>query len=350
MVDGCVAPTACVVGDRSAAFRLLAAPMPRSSSASRSGSLPSFGRLIGALTPSGGTLRTTAMVLAWGGVLGGLGYALVVNLPMLRAHAEAKGTADPTAIAIRFEDTPTWMPNTTLRQLAFASHQAMASASPLEVEALQRVHQELLASGWFTRIEQVRRTAANEILVSGAFRSPIAMVRWEGEDHLIDEQGRRLPLAYSGSGPRPRLPLILGVALPKPAESGAIWLGADLRAALNLTALLRERVWFANGQVEAIDTARFAYEGIVELVTDRGTRIVWGGDPNDRSLSEMPADRKLAALDAMYQVSKRVDNGGDRTIDIRFDVVTLAPQSPSSDASTDAESDDLPSRLTASVP
>jgi hypothetical protein len=291
-----------------------------------------------------------ALVLVWGGVLGGLGYALITHLPTLRSHAAAKGSADPTAIAIRFEETPSWMPKSTLRQLANAAHQAMASASPLEVEALQRVHQEFLASGWFTHIEQVRRTASNEILVSGAFRTPVAMVRSEGEDHLIDEQGRRLPLAYSGTGARPRLPLILGVALPKPAESGAIWLGADLRAALNLTALLRQRVWFANGQVQAIDTSRFAHEGIVELVTDRSTRIVWGGDPNDRSLSEMPADRKLAALDAMYQVSKRVDNGGDRTIDIRFDVVTLAPSSPSSDASTEAPTDESPARLTASVP
>lgn len=300
------------------------------------------------MVPSGTTARRMAMTVVWCGAIGGIGYGAYRGYPTLRAYAESKVAIDPMSVRITFDHPPAWMPAETLQTLSDASHMAMANASPLESEALQRVHQEMLASGWFTRVEQVRRTAANEITVTAEFRTPFAMVRWNDEDHLIDSQGRRLPMVYTGTSERPRLPLILGVGMPKPAETGAIWLGADLRAALNLTMLLRDRVWFANGQVKAIDTARYASEGIVELVTDRDTRIVWGGDPNDRSLGEMPADRKLMALDAMYQMSKRVDNGSARTIDIRFDVVTLAPAPPSS--SSAAETPEIPTSLTAAAP
>lgn len=324
--------------------------MARSSKQSRSrvsSGLATASAALAALVPSGSTVKAIALTAVWCAAVGGVVYGASRGLPKLRAYAESKATIDPAAVRITFSHAPAWMPAETLQSLADASHQAMANASPLETEALQRVHQELLASGWFTRVEQVRRIATDEISVTAEFRTPYAMVRWNDEDHLIDQQGRRLPLSYTGDGARPRLPLILGVSMPKPAETGVIWLGSDLRAALNLTSLLRDRIWFANGQVKAIDTARYASEGIVELVTDRDTRIVWGGDPNDRSLGEMPADRKLAALDAMYQVSKRVDNGSGRTIDIRFDVVTLAPAPDSS--SSAAEMPDVPSSLTAAA-
>ncbi|MBL9118621.1 MAG: hypothetical protein JNL80_01755 [Phycisphaerae bacterium] len=291
-----------------------------------------FSGVLSSLVPSASGARGLTMAILACGVVGGIGYGIHRGLPHLNAYAESRAMIDPAKVRIVFSNPPTWMPAATLNELAQASHQAMASASPLEVGALQRVHQQLITSGWFTRIEQVRRRSETEIAVTAEFRVPFALVRSGDEDHLIDASGRRLPVRYSGSDERPRLPLVLGVAMPKPAEPGDLWLGTDLRAAINLVDLLRDRVWFANGQVRAVDTTRFAAEGIVELVTDRDTRIVWGGDPADRSLSEMPADRKLACLDALYRASKRVDDASGRTLDIRFDVVTLAPREPSSSA------------------
>lgn len=295
------------------------------------------GGIARAILPAGGArgLLTGVVTVA---AMGGIGFGIVKGLPHLNAYAETKALIDPAKVSIVFANAPAWMPATTLGALSRDAHDAMASASLLEVGALQRVHQRLLASGWFSRVEQVRRRSETEIAVSAEFRVPYAMVRAGDEDHLIDVDGRRLPLSYAGNDQRPRLPLILGIAMPKPAENGALWLGSDLRAAINLVDLLRNRIWFANGQIKAIDASRFQVEGIVELVTDRDTRIVWGGDPHDRGLSEMPPDRKLACLDALYGASKRVDDASGRTLDLRFDVVTLAPKPPStSDAGSDAD-------------
>jgi hypothetical protein len=269
--------------------------------------------------------------------LGGIGYGIVKSIPALNAFAAARVTVDPSKVRIVFSNPPAWMPNVTLGTIAREAHAAMATSSPLESEALKEVHQALLASGWFAGVEQVRRTGDTEIAVTAEFRVPFAMVRSGSDDHLIDVEGRRLPLCYTGEAVRPKLPLVIGVALPKPAESGALWLGSDLRAALNIIDLVRDRVWFADGQIHSIDTSRFGTEGIVELVTDRNTRIVWGGDPRNRSLSEMPPDRKLASLDALYRASRRVDDASGRTLDLRFDVVTLAPKPQTSNSASESE-------------
>jgi hypothetical protein len=302
------------------------------SRSSRSGGLGSLftgiGRFASALLPDAAGARTLGIGILACVALGGVAFGIARGLPHLNAYAEARAMIDPSKVQIVFSDPPKWMPMETLNALSAQAHSAMASASPLEAGALQRVHQSLLTSGWFARVEQVRRQTDTEIAVEGEFRVPFAMVRVGDEDHLIDVAGRRLPLSYVGAALRPHLPLIVGVSMPMPAEPGGLWLGSDLRAALNLAGLLRDRTWFVSGQIHAIDASRFGREGIVELITDRQTRIVWGGDPLDRSLSEMPADRKLACLDALYRASRRVDDASGRTLDLRFDVVTLAPKAP----------------------
>lgn len=304
--------------------------------------------LVRALLPEDATAMTVLKLTAGIAALGVIGFGVARGLPHLNAYAEAKGMIDPAKVRIVFANPPAWMPPATLDDLAMAAHGSLASGNPLEGGALVRVHQGLVRTGWFSHVEQVRRRSESEIAVTATFRVPFAMVRTADADHLIDAAGRRLPLSYAGTARRPALPLVLGVEKPMPEAAGDFWLGADLRAALNVADLLRSRVWFASGQVRAIDASRFTHEGIVELVTDRDTRIVWGGDPSDRSLSEMPPERKLACLDALYRASKRVDDASGRTLDLRFDVVTLAPK-PLSQAdemsSDDEDADSFASRV-----
>ncbi len=305
--------------------------------------------------PSLQSLRMIAIGTFWAAAIVGIGIGVARGVPRLRALAEARTVIDPATMRVTFVGVPAWMPAGTVDTLGDAARIAMGSVGPnvagssvsaLNGDALIVVHHQMLASGWFERVEQVRRSALDEITIVGEFRTPFAMVRVGEDDHLIDVRGLRLPLAYSNTsslaGARPALPLIVGVAMPKPAEPGTPWLGTDVRAAINLAKLLRDRPWFASGQVRSIDVSRFKNERLLELVTDRGTRVVWGSDPNDRSLGEMPAERKLACLDALYRDAKRIDDASGRTLDLRFDVVTLAP--------TSSAAQDIPSTLTASAP
>jgi hypothetical protein len=131
-----------------------------------------------------------------------------------------------------------------------------------------------------------------------------------------------MPLAFMAGGPRPAgLPLVTGATMPPPKLPGAAWIGQDLHAALHLAVRIHRKPWFAAGQVTMIDASRFASEGLLEMVTDRGDRIVWGGDPEERNLGEMPTDEKMRCLDTLWHHYRRVD-GGARGLDLRFDVVT----------------------------
>jgi hypothetical protein len=268
-------------------------------------------------------LRNGFVFLASSLAIGGLVFAAWTGIPKLRAWADARERVDPAHLRVRFEPSPQWMPKSSLEALRADAREALDGTSVLDGSALETVHRRLFASGWFDRVDQVRRSGNDEIEVTAEFLVPFAMVYSGDEYHVIDSRGRRLPLAYGEGMERPNLPLIMRVAMPKPAEAGSAWIGQDLRASLKLIGLIRTKPWF--GTVHSVDAGRFNRESILELVTDRSTRVIWGNDPDARSLGEMPTERKLACLDALWSHAKRIDNGTGRGVDLRFDVVTLAP-------------------------
>jgi hypothetical protein len=302
-----------------------------------------FARLtngIASLVPSPGAARTSLVVLFWIAVAGGLAFGAVRGTPHLRAFAESRAHQDPDTIRVTFLGTPGWVPQTVVDQLGTRVRAALVepgeALSVLDVLALRRVHVDMAHCGWFERVEQVRRTAIDEITVTASFRTPFALVRSGNEDHLVDVDGRLLPLSYTGTATRPKLPLIIGVALPKPAEPGTPWIGADLRAGLNLAKVVRQKSWFTGGDVHAIDVARMnGPDAALEILTASGTRIVWGSDPNQRTLAEAPPERKLASLDALYRQFGRLDSGAGGVVDLRSDLVTVAPAEPTSSARQD---------------
>jgi len=226
-------------------------------------------------------------------------------------------------LTVSFSHVPAWLDGAIAREIAADAEFALVEAdgSPFNREPLATVHRHLERSGWFVRVDQVRRASADRIEADVEFRRPFALVRWEGADHLVGAGGERIPLAFT-EGPRPDgMPIVVGVTQPPPTVAGSPWIGADLHAALHLARWIHRKPWFAAGQVAAIDASRFSREGILELVTDRGDRLIWGGDPEARNVGEMPASEKIRCLDALWHHYRRID-GGTRGIDLRFDVVT----------------------------
>lgn len=294
--------------------------MPRRT---KSSSSRSFRSLLASWIPGLRRVRLLATTSLWLALGGGVAYGAWWGVPRLRAYAEERSHIDPSLVRVVFDRAPAWLPQECIDSLGQRARAALEGSPTLSASALDRVHVALADSGWLDHLEQVRRSAPDELVVVANFRPPFALVRSGEIDYVVDERGRRLPLQYEGSVRRPQLPLVLRVSMPKPAEEGGAWLGSDVRAALNLARLLRTRPWFTAGRVMAIDAGRFGTEGILELVTDEGTRIVWGSDPDARSLSEMPAERKLACLDALWRSSRRIDDGSGRTMDLRIDVVTV---------------------------
>ncbi len=303
-----------------------------------------IGRLAASLWPSGPVLRTALVAVVWLAVGGGLVGLAWWGVPKLRDYADERSQIDPSRVRIVFERAPTWLPQETLDELGQRARAALAGAPIFEDDALERVHIALAESGWLERLEQVRRSDRDELVVSCDFRVPFAMVRVGDADHLVDEEGRRLPLAYEANAARPALPLIINVSMPKPAEAGTVWVGQDVHAALNLARMMRGKPWFAAGRVASIDAGRYRNEQVLEISTNEGNRIIWGSDPDDRSLGEMPAERKIACLDALWRAQRRLDDGSGRTLDLRFDVVTLAPTAVATNTASDEIEPRVPSK------
>jgi hypothetical protein len=282
-----------------------------------------FGPLARAVERGPGRIVAAGSLLAAGAV--GIALFSAYGVPALRAAAERRAEREVAGpLTVGFSHLPSWLDGSVAREIAADAELALvgAGASPFDAAPLALVRERLDRSGWFVKVEQVRRIDGGRLEAEVEFRKPFALVRWEGEDHLVGTGGERMPLVFLPDGPRPTgLPLVTGASLPPPKLPGAAWIGQDLHAALHLAARIHRKPWFAAGQVTAIDASRFAGEGILELVTDRGDRLVWGGDPEERNLGEMPADEKLRCLDTLWHHYRRVD-GGARGLDLRFDVVT----------------------------
>jgi hypothetical protein len=91
---------------------------------------------------------------------------------------------------------------------------------PLSGESLAQIGAALGATGWFEGAAVVRRAYRNNrsvIDVSGTWRVPVAVVRYDDLDYLVSKDGRLLPARYSpgASG----MPVVIGVPHPPPGQS-----------------------------------------------------------------------------------------------------------------------------------
>lgn len=236
------------------------------------------------------------------------------------------------------EPVRTWLPEQFQEELLGAANDAAATAvrgfRPDPLAAVGRVMEN---SGWFRTRPRVQLLADNTITVEGEWRVPLAVVRREGRDRLVSWDGFPMPPEYvlGKSG----LPVIQGVSMAPairsvseasaaatsaattPSTSGAssgidfsqAWPGAEVPAAVELLALLRTQVWFA--QVSGIDTAEFAKSRQLWILTTHNTRVLWGGPASRPEMGETSTTTKLARLTEINRRFRRID-AGRRSIDI----------------------------------
>jgi hypothetical protein len=208
----------------------------------------------------------------------------------------------------------TWVPpevRNSVERLALAH----ISPNPLDDRSLARAREALLRQGWFTQDLVITRDRDGVIDIRGTWRYPVAAVRTVNagltEDHLVASGGELLPLAYAPG--KSGMKIVLGVTHAPPAP-GEPWLGGEVHEALSLLALLRGHE--ADRQVAGIDVGNFVVKRRLELVTDRGHRVWWGGPLGAMNPGEVPVREKLTRLTRLMRDHGRVD--ADRAVvDIR---------------------------------
>ncbi len=251
------------------------------------------------LLTTGWTMGVVAVIVAW-----------AMGVPRLRAAvAEAAWRSD---VAIEFENLPNWVNGDLLAMLELTAR-GQLSGDPLKQEDLAGVLEALENSGWFESIEQVRRVRVDLVRITGKYVKPFSVIRDGEGDHLVDPQGRLLPRSYD-LGEAGRFIIITGAHFDRPQRPRAQWDGSDVTAALRLLRLIDSKPW--REQVKEIDTSAYLTGESLVLVTDEGSRIVWGSAPGEEAAGEASTERKLSYLDYQAENMGHIDGGYTGELDV----------------------------------
>lgn len=204
----------------------------------------------------------------------------------------------------------TWV-NAELRSELAKLALTILSDDPLDVRTLERCRTALLSTGWFQDDLRLVRDESNTVHVRGTWRTPVAAVRVENMDQLVSARGELLSPRYAAgtSG----MKTIVGVRT-KPPELGQVWLGGEVQAALKLIGELADRPSFP--QVASVDVTEFLASRNLIILTDRGGRIYWGGEPDQFTPGQPSTETKLARLDNVFKRFGRID-AGRAVLDVR---------------------------------
>ncbi len=199
-----------------------------------------------------------------------------------------------------------WIPRALREDLEGKLREALeAAADPLSIEPLRRVSEAAEASGWFDGTVTVVRLATDAVDVRARWRVPRAWIRVDGVDYLVDDEGRLMPMFVAAEVEHPpRLAVTSsGVRPPRNPDGGydyrRPWVSERMWEGIRLGELLREQV-FAH-QVRLIESGD--RHGLV-IVTDRGSRILWGSGPEAFRPGERPTDEKLHHLRSFFEDAK----------------------------------------------
>ncbi len=271
-------------------------------------------------------------------LLGGLAALAVFGTPALQARVSRSLAAAPVRVEFDWPRMApggpesagaTWLSPDIQSGLISAVIDALrADPDPLSVRALQGVGAALVETGWFERLDEVRREAGGVVRVRGTWRVPGAVVRHGGLDHLVSRAGEVLAPTYLPGQSAQRV--VLGASTPPPSRNGRVLCGApwgggpgkesDVQAGVALLNLVATRPW--RDQVSGVDAAAYAKHRRLELVTTSGTRVVWGGSLSEQVFGEPSVETKLWRVAELNRRFGRID-GGRQRVDISGAIATI---------------------------
>jgi hypothetical protein len=261
-------------------------------------------------------------------VLVGLASAWILGIGPLEERVAAI-QSDPIEVSFQWPTTrgahQTWVPPTVradLTQIVKAS----VSMDPFDERSLERAHDLLIWTGWFTRVDGVKRMPGGIIDIAGQWRTPAAVVSREGRDYLVGVDTAVMRLPEGASAPTGMFRILNPLAdAPRDPDSGLIlygrpWHFDDVQHAIDLLELVA-RLPEADSIV-AVDLSDYPRKGHLSLITNTGCRLVWGAPLDEPVPGEASVERKMAHLGAILDPARRLDRGQSR-IEIFTDRVVI---------------------------
>ena len=254
---------------------------------------------------------TYRSMTSWLGVLI-VGCGLVVILILARNPLRASAHPPVDSVTIRFVDAPAWIGDSLHEHLTEIVAPWLLE-TPLDRTALINAREALIASGCFADVIQVRRAGDQVVEIEGRFLRPSARVLDEGSSLLVDREGFVLPGGYR-VGDASHLVQVIAPNYQAPEHAGHRWPGDDMAAALLLLDTIEDQAWYE--QISAIDLSEFQIRQQLVLITDLGTRILWGSMPGRETPMEAMAKDKIQRLDWFHTYHGRVDQHHRGIIDV----------------------------------
>ncbi len=232
------------------------------------------------------------------------------------------------AAEIEVTAPPRWVPDVFLEQV-LAQSELPASLSVLDETLTEQVAAAFARHPWVEKVVSVRKSVPARVTVELEFRRPVAMVEVQQGLYPVDARGTLLPPADFSLTEARKFPAIQNVQSLPNGPAGTSWGDAAVLAAARLADVLEstgegnasnwERFQLAAIRVPARTKADLKLDDLtLELITQGGSRIVWGRPPRSTHPGELTADQKVGRLEKYYSDFGGFDGPhGPYEIDIR---------------------------------
>jgi len=261
----------------------------------------------------GASLAVLSGAVFVGGAMG------VGELDRVAADAIVSGTPEISINWPTLSDGTVWLPQAEQNNLHTAMMRSIKGGKALSSEPLQEAVRTLQLSGWVDGTPVARWTSDGYIDIDAVWRVPCAVVRVGTREMLIDWNRRVLPLDYAIDQSNQRYFINVDAPLP---TIGQQWVGTDIEDGIALLRELRSNQLL--DQVDGFDLGIGGESGTITIITNRGTRVVWGAGPGRERPGEQPASVKIERLRQIYQRAGLLDAGA-AYLDIRGDEIMYDP-------------------------
>ncbi len=269
--------------------------------------------------------------------------AFAIGYRALGEHVRQEYAVVEQPPALVLVNRPIWMNDRLAAEVAGRLARALpARGSTLDRGLLVKLHDILAADAWIERVNGIRRSSIDgrdSILIDCAYRTPLAIARWnngrETVYQLVAANAVLLPIRYEpaevqaildGADRSTNLRVITGLVRPPPGNAGARWDSPQLRAGLDVAALLHDQP--AARDISLIDVSNVGSSDAAQVIlwTTSKTEIRWGQPPAATDfLVEASPQTKLAHLRTVYETFR---GEYPRWVDLRFDAVKYLKQEP----------------------
>jgi hypothetical protein len=153
---------------------------------------------------------------------------------------------------------------------------------------------------WVAEVLAVTKSAPARLTVDLRFRRPAAMVEVQQGVYPVDADGHLLPPADFSVADTKRFPLVRNVQTTPLGPAGANWGDVNVSAAARLAEALLPHWRELN--LSAIHVPRQTTATVIgddlqfELLTNSGSRILWGRMPGTDHPGELTAEQKISRL------------------------------------------------------